>query len=311
MDALSEVLGSVRLKSSIFTRSEAGAPWGISLQAKAMVRFHYVARGGGWLSAESAPAPLALSTGALVVLPLGDAHALHDQPRRRLRSLEQMLESTEQTAGALLLRFGGTGPRTTVISGCLEFENATARLLSTLPRIIRITAEEGRAVPWLERNLQFIEAEASSNRPGAQLVLARIGEVIFVQALRAHIESVGAEQGGFLRALHDHQLGNALASMHRQPGEGWTVASLAARAGLSRSVFAARFRRLVGESPLAYLTRLRMEKAAALLGEGAALAEVASQTGYSTEASFSVAFRQWAGVAPGVFRDQQRSKASE
>jgi len=212
MDALSEVLGSVRLKSSIFTRSVAGAPWGISLQAKAMVRLHYVVQGGGWLSADTAPGPLALATGDLVVLPLGDAHALHDQPRRRVRSLEQMLESTEQTAGALLLKFGGTGPWTTIISGCLEFENPTGRLLTTLPRVIRITPEEGRAVPWLERNLQFIEAEASSNRPGAQLVLARIAEVIFVQALRAHgagrIIGIENDHGVVARAVHVHRVVN-------------------------------------------------------------------------------------------------------
>jgi AraC-like DNA-binding protein len=105
-----------------------------------------------------------------------------------------------------------------------------------------------------------------------------------------------------LGALRDPSTAAALAAMHRRPEVPWTVASLAKEAGVSRSVFAARFTQLVGEPPLGYLTGLRMQKAAALLRDGATLAKVSRMTGYASEASFSYAFRQWAGVAPGAWR---------
>jgi AraC-like DNA-binding protein len=309
MDALSQLLGVVRLKSSVFCLSDAGAPWGISLHAEDAARFHYVVRGSCWLSIDrGASSPLALSGGDLVVLPRGDGHALRDQPRRPLRSLEKMLANTAQTPSAGHLRFGGRGPSTTMISGCFGFESRTpVPLLATLPPIIRITPDEGRAVPWLEQNLRFIVAEATSQRPGAELVLTRLADVIFVQALRVYIESLPDDSEGFLRALRDVHIGAALGLMHREPGADWTVASLATKVGLSRSAFAERFKQLAGEPPLSYLTRLRMEHAAQLLRNGAALAEVAWQTGYSSEASFSHAFRQWAGIAPGAFRRRRHS----
>ena len=106
-------------------------------------------------------------------------------------------------------------------------------------------------------------------------------------------------------------MGAALGLMHRQLEEQWTVASLANKVGLSRSTFAARFTQLIGEPPLGYLTRLRMQKATALLREGATLAKTSQMTGYSSEAAFSHAFRQWAGVAPGAYRRRMRAGASK
>jgi AraC-like DNA-binding protein len=312
MDALSEVLQAVRLTSSLFCRSEAAAPWGVRLDAEAdAARFHYVVRGSCWLAVEGRPCPaVALSGGDLVLLPTGDAHTLCDQPHRTVHRFEEALAATEQTTSTGRLRFGGAGASTTLISGCFHIENrATLPLLRTLPPIVRITPDEGRVVPWLEQNLQFIAAEAASDRPGAQLVLTRVADVIFVQALRAYMEGLPDEAEGFLRALRDAHIGAALGFVHRDPGADWTVASLAARVGLSRSVFAERFALLVGEPPLGYLTRLRMEKAAALLRDGGTLAEVAQRTGYGSEASFSRAFRQWAGVPPGAFRRRARAGA--
>jgi AraC-like DNA-binding protein len=309
VDALSQLLDVIRLKSSVFCLSDAGAPWGICLRAEEAARFHYVVRGSCWLSIDRRPgSPLALSGGDLVLLPRGDGHSLRDQPRRPVRSFEKMLASTAQTASAGHLRFGGRGPATTMISGCFAFASrTTVPLLATLPPIIRISPDEGRAVPWLEQNLRFIVAEATSKRPGAELVLTRLADVIFVQALRVYIESLPDDSEGFLRALRDVHIGAALGFMHREPGADWTVASLATTVGLSRSAFAERFKELVGEPPLGYLTRLRMESAAELLRNGAALAEVAWKTGYSSEASFSHAFRQWAGISPGAFRRKQRA----
>ena len=133
-----------------------------------------------------------------------------------------------------------------------------------------------------------------------------MADVIFIQILRAYLARVPEDGGGFLGALRDPSTAAALGAMHQRPEAPWTVASLAKEVGLSRSVFAARFAQLVGEPPLGYLTRLRMEKAAILLREGATLAKASHLTGYASDASFSHAFRQWAGVAPGAYRDRLR-----
>lgn len=174
-------------------------------------------------------------------------------------------------------------------------------MLATLPPVIRITPDAGEAVPSFRQNLQFISREIDSARPGAQLVLTRMADVIFVEVLRAYIESLPEGTEGFLGALREEQMAAALGLMHQRPEEPWTVARLADEVGLSRSAFAARFAELVGEPPLGYLTRLRMQRASVLLREGATLTKASQMTGYASEASFSYAFRQWAGVAPGAY----------
>jgi len=131
-----------------------------------------------------------------------------------------------------------------------------------------------------------------------------MADVIFIQILRAYLARVPDDGGGFLGALRDPSTAAALAAMHHRAEAPWTVASLAEEVGLSRSVFAARFTQLVGEPPLGYLTRLRMQKAATLLRDGASLTEASRLTGYASQASFGHAFRQWAGVAPGTYRKQ-------
>jgi AraC-like DNA-binding protein len=172
---------------------------------------------------------------------------------------------------------------------------------------MRPEVEQG--VPSFLENIQFITREVEGDRPGSELVLLRMADVIFIQILRAYLARVPADGGGFLGALRDPSTAAALGAMHHRAEAPWTVASLAKEVGLSRSVFAARFTQLVGEPPLGYLTRLRMQKAAILLREGATLAKASHLTGYASEASFSHAFRQWAGVAPGAYRKTLRESS--
>ncbi|WP_437733553.1 cupin domain-containing protein [Sorangium sp. So ce1335] len=307
MDALSDVLQAIRLASNLFCRAELAAPWGVRLRG-GRACFHYVARGRCWLAVEGTSAPTtALSAGDLALLPLGQAHAMRDQAQSPVRSIEALVSEGAGDDG--ILRSGGGGPTTTLISGCFTIEDRSSNpLLAALPPIIRITSDEGRAVPWLEQNLQFIAAEAASPRPGSRLVLTRIADVVFVQALRAYIERLPDDSEGFLRALREPHIGKALGLMHRELEHPWTVETLASRCGLSRSVFAERFKQLVGEPPLGYLTRLRMERSTELLQAGSTLADVARRTGYSSEAAFSHAFRQWAGTPPGAYRKAQRER---
>src|SRR5690606_16077956 len=146
-----------------------------------------------------------------------------------------------------------------------------APILAMLPPVIRITPDAGEPVPSFLQNLQFISRELELGRPGSKLVLTRMADVILVQLLRAYIESLPETSEGLLGDLRANHMPAALSMMHQRPGDPWSVARLADEVGLSRSGFAARFAALVGETPLAYLTPLRMRRASLLLRKGASL----------------------------------------
>lgn len=209
------------------------------------------------------------------------------------------------------LELGAKGPETNFVTACFVLDDPLARqILAVLPPVIRMTPESEQGGPSFLENIQFITREVETDRPGSEIVLLRMADVIFIQILRAYLARVPDDGGGFLGALRDPSTAAALGAMHHRTEAPWTVASLAEEVGLSRSVFAARFTQLVGEPPLGYLTRLRMQKAATLLREGATLAKTSHLTGYASEASFSHAFRQWAGVAPGAYRKQLREPSA-
>lgn len=304
MDALSAVLAPVRLQRTHWASTIARAPWGIDVPgAKHCVRFHYIVRGSAWLTHDKTD--VALAGGDLAVLAHGHAHVLRDQRKTTPKSWEELARcGKEPNPGVIHMNFGKSGPETTFVTGAFVLDDPLATpILATLPPLIRLTPDSE-----FNENLQFITREVERNGPGSEIVLLRMADVIFIQILRAYVAQLPGACAGFLGALRDPNTAAAFSAMHRRSEEPWTVASLAEEVGLSRSVFAARFTELVGEPPLAYLTRLRMQKAAALLGEGATLAKVSRLTGYGSEASFSHAFRQWMGTAPGTWRREHRMK---
>jgi AraC-like DNA-binding protein len=304
MDALSAVLASVRLQQTCWAFTIGRAPWGLAFPGKAnCVRFHYIVRGSAWLSAGDANEPdVALSGGDLAVLPLGHAQVLRDHPRSAPVYVEDVARCGSRSL-TMKLEVGATGPETSFVTGAFVLDDPLARqILAVLPPVIRMRPEVEQGGPSFLENIQFITREVETDRPGSEIVLLRMADVILIQILRAYLARVPDDSGGFLGALRDSSTAAALGAMHQRAEAPWTVASLAKEVGLSRSVFAARFTQLVGEPPLGYLTRLRMQKAATLLRDGARLTEASRLTGYASEASFSHAFRQWAGVAPGAWR---------
>jgi AraC-like DNA-binding protein len=306
MDALSAVLAPVRLQQIRWAFTVGRTPWGVALSGgKSCVRFHYMLRGSAWLSVDNTDEPdVALSGGDLAVLPLGHAHVLRDHPRSAPVRFDDVARCDSRTA-VMQLELGAMGPETNFVTGCFVVDDPLAlQILAVLPPLVRMTPDAEEGVPSFLENMQFIAREVETDRPGSEIVLLRMADVIFIQILRAYLARLPDDGGGFLAALRDPSTAAALGAMHHRTEAPWTVASLAEEVGLSRSVFAARFTQLVGEAPLGYLTRLRMQKAAALLREGATLAKASRLTGYASEASFSHAFRQWAGVAPGAYRKQ-------
>ena len=183
-----------------------------------------------------------------------------------------------------------------------------SHLYSILPAFIHIRSKDEYSVPWLQTIVEFVRVEASVNRLEAETVITRLSELLFIQAVRAYIRATGDKNSGWLSALKDPQIGQALAMIQHQPHEAWTVGSLANRVNLSRSAFSAKFRQLVGEPPMQYVTRVRLTKAAAALRTyPATLVEVATSVGYESEVAFSKAFKRYFGLAPGAYRQGRRS----
>lgn len=306
MDVLTDVLQTLRVRSACYGRIEAAEPWGLRVPASVHAKFHVVVDGAAELLVDGEE-PLAVRGGDLVALPHGDAHTLVDAAASTPNLLEDVLRcKCDKNPGSITL--GGTGALTTLVSGRIEFEDQRHNpLLAVLPRVILLRDEARSRTDWLEPTLRFLSAEAASELPGAQTVVSRLTDIVFVHIVRGYLATLPVDASGWLSGLNDPQVGAALRFIHANPERAWTVQSLAEAVAMSRSAFASRFTRIVGEPPLQYVTRWRMQKAAGLLRDGqATLSEIASHVGYDSEAAFSKAFKREVGSAPGVYRRARR-----
>ena len=199
---------------------------------------------------------------------------------------------------------GGGSERARVVCGFLGCDERPYNpLLTALPSVIHLSAAGPQApIGWLGTLLNIAVKESGSARAGGENVLARLSELMFVEAVRRYLETLPPAQTGWLAGLRDPVVGQALAALHGQPSEPWTVERLARLVGLSRSVFAERFMEMVGQPPMQYLALWRMQLAARLLVEGGHVAAVAGAVGYESEAAFSRAFKKLVGQAPATWR---------
>ena len=303
MDVLAEIMALLRTKGRLYGRIELTAPFGLEFPGGKGICL-IVTRGSCFLGVDSHPR-IPLVGGDFVFLPAPQTYSLGDNPKARLRSA---LEVTSEEAfhRSRLITYGGGGAPASLVAGCFTFASPESQLLiKHLPPIIHLPASATEATPWFQSTLQFIAAETAHDRPGSAAIVDRLAEVLFVQALRIRIQSSHLSGSpSWLRALADPQIGEALHLMHAEPGRAWTVPALARGVSLSRSAFAARFRELVGETPLDHLTQWRMVCAAGMMRENpsAKLASVASSVGYASESSFGKVFRRVMGVSPGEYR---------
>lgn len=307
MDVLTDVLESIYAKSLLFGRLDLTAPWGLAFDGlpDPGLTFFVVTRGAAVLEAGDQPTRW-LSGGDFVLVRKNAKRSLRDSLETPVVPASEALRSCPhhqncQPGG--VFQYGGGGALTTVIGGRIEVENfAHNPLLRSLPPVIHVRGDQGSHLSWLETTLQFISSEMASGQPGASTVVARLVDVLLVQAIRTHLAQ-SSDGGNWLRALVDPQIGRALSLIHEQPDAPWTVQRLAEQVAMSRSAFSARFSELVEEPPLTYLTRWRMARAMRMLHTtSASLSEVAARVGYDADAAFSKAFKRWNGMAPGEYR---------
>jgi AraC-like DNA-binding protein len=321
-DVLSDVLRAVRLTGAVYFDFELRAPWvaeappsrdiaaTVMPGAERVIEYHLIAQGACWGHAVGQE-PIRLNEGDLIVFPQGDAHVLSSAPGMRARPDLAMF--TRRTSPLpLTYELGGGGEPARIVCcflGCDE--RPFNPLLTALPAVIHLSADGNRATAeWLPTLLNVAARESGSARPGTENILSRLSELMFVETIRRHIESLPPSQTGWLAGLRDPVVGRALASLHAEPTRGWTVEQLARAAGISRSVLAERFTELVGQPPMQYLAMWRMQLASRLLLEGGQLAEVAGAVGYESEAAFSRAFKKLVGQAPGTWRRGTTSTSS-
>ncbi|MDX2031412.1 MAG: AraC family transcriptional regulator [Blastocatellia bacterium] len=306
-DVLTDVLQTLRLRGRVFCCSEMTAPWAMSLPKSGFAHFHVIERGGAWLRLAGEKQLVPLAGGDLVIVPHGRGHALSDSPETKPVALQRLIQGA--TGGCHLLRHGGEGAMTTMTCGAFEFLAAAGNpLLSILPPLIHIRGGQERGWRWLEPTLRMMAEEARNPRPGSETLVTRLIDIVFVQAVRAWIESQPPRLASWLGALRDPQIGAALGLLHREPQRDWSVAALAAEVAMSRSLFAERFSALVGEPPLSYLIGWRMQLAADLLVRGRLnIGEISKRVGYESEAAFSKAFKRSFGQSPLHYRKQREA----
>lgn len=303
MDALTEVLQTMHLHSHFLGRAELSAPWGIQVSQQKYATFHIVIQGNCWLEVNGLQEPVSIAGGDLVVIPQGHGHSLRSDRHSPAIMLEELLAKRSPNSNNVL-SFGGGGIEATLACGDLYFEDWDNNpLLAALSPLILVRGKDGRAVEWLEATLQFMACETASNRPGAQTVITRLCDVMFIQSVRAFIANLPECEGSWLQALKDPSISLAIALIHRYVEKPWTVAKLAEQVCMSRSAFASRFKQLVGDAPLQYLTHTRMRKATSLLKNSQDnLTKIAQKVGYESEAAFSKAFKRCIGKSPGEYR---------
>jgi AraC-like DNA-binding protein len=265
--------------------------------------FYVVSRGSGWLEMEGSGPAVPLAGGDLVLLPKGGKHILRDEPGTRAVPMAKIVAGHDPPFGNVF-HYGGGGAYTAIVAGHFTFEGGVGdALLEGRPGLIHVKSDGGTLAQWLEATLQFLATETAMAQPGAETVISRLADILLIQALRAHMAALPDCSRGWLRALKDPPIATALRLIHAHPEKPWTVERLAESVAMSRSAFAERFTRLAGETPLGYLTRWRMQRAASLMREGdAPLRAIARSVGYETESAFGKAFRRHRGTTPGEYR---------
>jgi AraC-like DNA-binding protein len=314
MDALSDVLRVVRLQGGVFLHAEFTAPWcilsqvaaedcGASLKgAEHLVLYHYVVE-GRLLAQVPKGRSVEVGAGELVMFPHNHAHLLgSDLDLPPVPAREVVCASPG--GGLLAIHHGGGGERTRIVCGFLGCDRLDGNpLAASLPPVLRFDIREGSAAAWMKSTLEFAADEIAARRAGSETVLAKLSELLFVETLRRYVEGLPHEQTGWLAGLKDPFVSRALSLLHGGVAREWTVEDLGREVGLSRSALADRFTRLIGEPPMRYLARWRIQVAAhRLRNSDMALARIAEQVGYESEAAFSRAFKRSFGVPPAAWR---------
>jgi AraC-like DNA-binding protein len=293
MDPLSDVLSMLRPTDYAFRGLEAGGSWSLHYPADGSLKCFAITLGSCCLYGDAPIGHRQLRQGDVVVVS-------GDTAFRLCSDLEQqpvdVAEALTVVGPGNVARIG-TGIDCAGLGGYFGFNNTHAGiLLAMLPEVLHVASAAGEA---LRRSIARLMEELRCPRPGGQLMASHFAQALLIEALRQRLDGATPGRGNWLHALQDSKLGAALGAIHAEPGHPWTVALLAAAAGMSRSAFAAHFAETVGEAPMAYVTRWRMLLACERLAvKGATISRVAASLGYESDSAFGAAFKRILGASP-------------
>ena len=314
MDTLSEILRTVRLKGGIFLDARFTPSWSVASsitpddlqpymkQAEVLCALHYVISGEMYVEVEGEE-PLLVKSGELVLLPRNTPHVLSNRPGQRPVPSGDLIQPGDNGGLASIVHGSGSGPLTNLVCGYLANEEMRNPLMATLPPMLKVNVSEGASRDWIESSVRYGAQQLSEGHHATSSVMARLSELLFVEAVRAYSETQEVHEQHWLHGLKDQYVGRALAALHDRLAHGWSVADLAEVAGLSRSAFVERFTAAMGTPPMQYLAKSRMLLAKELLVERQkSIGQVAAAVGYDAEAAFNRAFKREFGVPPARWR---------
>ena len=314
MDALSDVLRAVRLTGAVFLDAQFSAPWSLlsdakpdlaassRLEAGHLIHYHLVTQGTCFTQIEQSE-PIELHAGDLIVFPHGDTHILSSKV-----GLDPVpsssLPSAMEPGAPTTLTYGGGGDQTRMVCGFMSCDPELSKpLLAVLPRMLHIGSRDAVVSTWIEISLRYLLDDSFSARPGSTTIVAKLAELLFVEAIRGYLDTLPVNERGWVAGLRDPFVGRALALMHAAPTKPWTVRDLGRRVGISRSGLAQRFADVLGQPPMHYLTKWRLHLAAQLLrSTNRSIAAIIDEVGYESEPAFNRAFKRSFGVPPAAFR---------
>jgi AraC-like DNA-binding protein len=321
-DPLSDVLHSVSLTGALFFLVDVASPWAADVpaadafasiilpDAEQIVSYHIVTRGPCWGALHDGP-PVRLETGDILLIPHGDPYAIWTGTERRAAGpVEEALAFFKMMAAGQqrpVRREGAGAERLRLVCGFLGCDVRPFNpVVAALPRLVRLRPPPS-AADRLGHLIEYALAESEERRSGGRSVLLRLSELMFVEVVRRYLAALPPDEAGWLAALRDPLLGQALALIHAEPARPWTLSRLAKEAGTSRSTLAERFTHVVGRPPMHYLALWRMQLAAKQLSHGAAkIRGIALDVGYESEAAFSRAFKKLLGMSPATWRQRKR-----
>lgn len=312
MERIYEALRSMRLSGAVFLEADLTAPWGFNSRVdpadcapymtppRHLISYHFLLDGECMIRLEGR-APLPIRGGEIVVLPRNDAHVLASGEGVPPIDAGPLIEPGG-SGGLAQIRYGGGGARTRMYCGFLGTDAPYSAALAMLPAVMKVDACASAAGGWIESSLRYAAQASACAGDDASQMVARVAELLFYDAVRQYIAANPREQRVWA-SLGDPYVGRALALLHEKPAHRWTTDALAAEIGLSRSAFAERFTRAVGEPPMRYLARRKLERAATMLRESSLpIGRIAYDIGYESEAAFNRAFRREYGAPPGSWR---------
>jgi AraC-like DNA-binding protein len=317
MDALSDVLRAARLTGGVFLNAEFSSPWCIATRvspqhcspalgpASHLMIFHYVVEGELRIRLDGEGGDgLLLGAGEIVLLAHNDLHLMGSDLSLPPVVGTKVIQPPPKGNGLFTIQHGGAGERTRMVCGFLGCNGLQGNpLISALPSLLKLDIEQGGAGEWIRSTFHYAAQEVAAGRPGSETVLAKVSELLFVEAVRRYTAGLPEGQTGWLAGLRDPYIARALALLHRDIKRPWSVDDLGREVGLSRSALSDRFLQVLGTPPMHYLANWRMQIASGLLSAGSAnIATIAAETGYGSEAAFSRAFKKALGTAPATWR---------